>query len=90
MNKGELIAQLSKKSKMPKTQILNVVNHFFNTIESELSKGKRIQLAGFGTWGVRHRKARTGRNPQTGASLRIPARKVPYFSAGKGLKTSVR
>jgi DNA-binding protein HU-beta len=89
MNKQELINQIAKKTKMSKTSILAITDEFLGTIENSLSKGNKVQIVGFGTWGTRKRKARNGRNPQTGAPLRIPARTVPYFSAGKGLKEAV-
>jgi DNA-binding protein HU-beta len=89
MNKQELITAVSKKTGLSKSQILNIANSILNTIETTLKKGSSVQLVGFGTWNVRRRAARMGRNPQTGAKIKIPARKVPVFSAGQKLKDAV-
>jgi DNA-binding protein HU-beta len=89
MNKQQLIATVSKKTGLSKSAVLNVTNGIFSSITSELSKGKSVQLVGFGTWKKRRRAARMGRNPQTGSPLKIPARNVPHFSAGKDLKDSL-
>ena len=89
MNKQELISAVSKKTGMSKSQILSVTNTLIDTIQGSLKKGSSVQLVGFGTWNVRKRAARIGRNPQTGAKLKIPARKVAVFSAGQKLKDAV-
>lgn len=89
MNKQELICSIAKKIDLSKSQTLNIINAIFSTIESTLKKGSQVQLVGFGTWTVRRRAARMGRNPQTGAKIKIPARKVPVFSAGQKLKDAV-
>ena len=89
MNKQELITAVSKKTGLSKSKILNIANSILNTIETTLKKGSSVQLVGFGTWNVRRRAARMGRNPQTGAKIKIPARKVPVFSAGQKLKDAV-
>ena len=67
----------------------DALNSFINTVKKSLGKGQPVSLVGFGTFGVSKRNARKGRNPQTGAEIKIPARKVPTFKAGKGLKDAV-
>ena len=67
----------------------DALNSFINTVKKTLGKGQSVSLVGFGTFGVSKRNARKGRNPQTGAEINIPARKVPTFKAGKGLKDAV-
>ncbi len=85
MNKQQLIAQVAKECKMPKSQILAMADSMFDTIEKSLKKGQAVRLVGFGTWKKTRRKARTGRNPQTGKSIKIPARNVVKFKAGQAL-----
>lgn len=65
------------------------LNSFVASVKESLGKGESVSLVGFGTFGVSHRNARKGRNPQTGAEINIPARRVPTFKAGKGLKDAV-
>lgn len=89
MNKQQLIDTVSKKAGLSKSQTLNIANTILSTIEMSLKKGGKVQLVGFGTWEVRRRAARIGRNPQTGAKIKIPARKVPVFYAGQKLKDAV-
>ncbi len=89
MNKNELIEELSDKTGFTKTDTQKFLNAYIEAIQKALKKGKEVQLVGFGTFKVTNRKARTGRNPQTGKELRIPAKKVPSFRAGKALKDSV-
>ncbi len=89
MNKNELInavaaAGLSKKD--AKTAIDAVIG----TISDELAKGEAVQLVGFGTFGVKERAAREGRNPQTGKTIKIAAKKIPVFKPGKALKDKVQ
>ena len=90
MNKGQLVNEVAKKTKLSKRQALEAVNTAFEAIKGSLKKGQRVQLIGFGSFLVRKRKARTGRNPQTGATIQIKARRVPAFSAGAALKKAVK
>ena len=85
MNKQELISSVASKTKMSKTSILNITDALFDTIESSLKKGQKVQMVGFGSWSKIRRKARTGRNPQTGKPLNIPSRNVAKFSMGSHL-----
>ena len=89
MNKGELVERIAKDAKISKTQATNALNSTLKGIQGTLKKGGKVTLVGFGTFSVGKRNARTGRNPQTGASLKIPARKVAKFSPGAGLKKAV-
>ncbi len=89
MNKGELVERIAKDAKLSKTQATNSLNAALKGIEGTLKKGGKVTLVGFGTFSVGKRKARTGRNPQTGNSLKIPARKVAKFSPGAGLRKIV-
>lgn len=90
MNKSQLIEAIAKETKMTKSDTEKAVNSMFNHIEKTLKKGQEVRLTGFGRWYVSKRKARTGRNPQTGATIKIPARNVPAFRAGNELKKAVR
>ncbi|HHK75200.1 MAG TPA: integration host factor subunit beta [Rhizobiales bacterium] len=63
-----------------------IVGTFFNEITRALTRGERVELRGFGAFSTKHRKARTGRNPRTGASVQVPEKFVPFFKAGKGLR----
>lgn len=89
MNKTDLVSQVAAKTGMTKKDVEKVVNAFFGTVEGTLKDGGKVQLVGFGTFEVRDRKARKGRNPQTGQEISIPATKVPAFKAGKALKDIV-
>ena len=89
MNKGQMIEQVAKKTGISKAKASIAVNTVFDSITATLKKGKRVQLVGFGSFLVRKRKARTGRNPQTGKTIKIAAKKVPAFSAGTALKSAV-
>ncbi len=89
MNKTELISEVAQKASMTKKDAEKVVNAFFGTVENALKDGDKVQLIGFGTFEVRERQARKGRNPQTGEEISIPAAKVPAFKAGKALKDAV-
>lgn len=89
MNKTELVAQVAEQVEMSKKDVEKLVNVLFGTIEETLSEGEKVQLVGFGTFEVRDRKARKGRNPQTGDEIEIPATRVPAFKAGKTLKDAV-
>lgn len=89
MNKTELISSVAEKSELTKKDAEKAVNAIFASIQEALAKGEKVQLVGFGTFEVRERKARTGRNPQTGEEIQIAAAKVPAFKAGKALKDAV-
>ena len=90
MNKIELVKEISKKSKVSQKSVASILDATLETIEKTVSKGKKVTLVGFGTFESRKRAARTGRNPQTGATLKIAAKKVPAFSAGKKFKELVK
>ncbi|MER0239627.1 HU family DNA-binding protein [Fulvimarina sp. MAC8] len=89
MNKNELVSAVSEKADLSKQQASAAVDAVFGTIEEALADGGDIRLVGFGTFAVTHRNASKGRNPSTGAEVDIPARNVPKFTPGKGLKDSV-
>jgi nucleoid DNA-binding protein len=89
MNKAELIDEVAKVTCSKKEAAL-AVGATLTAIQKALKKGGTVQLIGFGTFGISKRKARTGRNPQTGAAIKIAAKKVPVFKAGKGLKDAVK
>ncbi|MDD3012083.1 MAG: HU family DNA-binding protein [Candidatus Gastranaerophilales bacterium] len=89
MNKEELVKEISKKAKVSQKQASEILTITLDTIEKTVSKGKKVTLVGFGTFESRKRAARTGRNPQTGKEIKIPAKKVPAFSAGKKFKELV-
>jgi len=85
MNKQELCAQIAKQTKMPKSRIFEIMDITFGEIEKALKKKDDVRLVGFGTWKAIRKKARAGRNPQTGRKLTIPARTVAKFSMGQHL-----
>ncbi|MDX1386304.1 MAG: HU family DNA-binding protein [bacterium] len=90
MTKAELIARVAKECKIPKATAERAINSVTNNISKCLKKKDKITLTGFGTFHVSRRRARTGRNPQTGAAINIKAATVPRFKPGKQLKSSVR
>ena len=90
VNKNELIEELSEKTGFTKSDTKKFIDKYIEVISKSLKKGKDVQLVGFGTFKVTKRKARVGRNPQTGKALKIPAKKVPAFRAGKALKEAVQ
>ena len=90
MNKTELVSVVSEKTEFSKKESAQIVEALFASIEEALAKGEKVQLIGFGTFEVRERAARKGRNPQTGAEIEIPASKVPAFKPGKALKDAVK
>lgn len=90
MNKAEIVARIAKDTGLTKADAGRSLDAFLDSVAKALKKGEKVSLVGFGTFLVGRRKARTGRNPQTGAPLKIAARRVPRFSAGKGLKASVK
>ena len=89
MNKQELVEIVAESSDLSKAAAGRVVDTVFDTITDTLSKGDQVTLVGFGTFLVRDRAARTGRNPQTGEPIEIAAAKNPAFKAGKALKDAV-
>lgn len=96
MTKDEFAEKLAKKVDVSKSKAKDIIDAIFTTdarqgiIATELDAGRDFTITGFGTFGTRRRKARMGRNPQTGEQIRIPAMTVPTFRAGKGLKERVR
>ena len=90
MTKEEMIAVMAQQSGISKRQATSALEAFMGGIEGQLKKGKKVSFSGFGTFSVSERKARKGRNPQTGATISIPATKVPVFKAGKHLKEEIR
>ncbi len=90
MNKTELVSVVSEKTEFSKKESAQIVDALFASIEEAIAKGEKVQLIGFGTFEVRERAARKGRNPQTGAEIEIPASKVPAFKPGKALKDAVK
>ena len=90
MNKQDLIAKIAQDTGISKTNAAAAVESFFAGITKSLKKGQPITFVGFGTFKTAQRKARTARNPQTGAAIKIPKRRVVRFTAGKGLKNAVR
>ncbi|GAB1806092.1 MULTISPECIES: HU family DNA-binding protein [Priestia] len=90
MKKTELIDAVATKTELTKQDSKKAIDALFETISNTLSKEEKIQLLGFGTFEVRNRAERTGRNPQTGEEMIIPASKVPAFKPGKELKEAVK
>jgi DNA-binding protein HU-beta len=90
MTKVELISKVAKEAKITKVAAGKAIDSVTDSITKELKKGGRITLTGFGTFSVAKRKARTGRNPQTGEKIKIRAAKTARFKPGKGLKDAVR
>ena len=89
MNRTELVAAIAEQTELSKKDAEKALKAFTDVVAAELKKGEKIQLVGFGTFEVSERAARTGRNPQTGASMEIKASKTPKFKAGKALKDAV-
>lgn len=89
MNKQQLIAKIAEDVGITKAAASHAVESFFDGVVKSLKKGQPITFVGFGTFKTAQRKARTARNPQTGAAIKIPKRRVVRFSAGKALKSAV-
>ena len=89
MNKTELIAAVAEKANISKKDSEAIVTATFDTIVDALKEGEKVQLVGFGSFEVKHRAARTGRNPKTKAAITIPASSTPTFKAGKAFKDAV-
>ena len=90
MNKADLIEQISKMTSSTKANTERLLDAFIDVVSKNVKKKDGVKLVGFGTFSVSARKARVGRNPQTGEEIQIPARKVPVVRPGKELKESVR
>ncbi len=89
MNKAEIVARMAKDSGLTKADALRALDAFLENVTRSLKKGEKVTLVGFGTFVVGRRRARAGRNPQTGALIKIPARRVPRFVVGKNLKDTI-
>jgi len=90
MTKAELVASVGKEAKISKASAEKAVNAFTNTVMKALKKGDKLTLTGFGSFSVARRKARTGRNPQSGKEIKIPATRVAKFKPGSVLKSAVK
>jgi DNA-binding protein HU-beta len=90
MTKADLVEKMAKDADIAKVAAGKALDSLIDAVTRTLKKGDKLALVGFGTFSVGKRKARTGRNPQTGAAIKIPARRVPRFSAGKTLKDALR
>lgn len=90
MTKADLVAQVAKKANLTAKAAKDAVSVVFSTIADAMKRGEKVVVTGFGTFMVRKRAARKGRNPQTGAEIQIPATKTPGFTAGKSLKRMVK
>ena len=90
MNKTEFVAAVAEEAKLSKKDAQEAVNAFITVVTKALKKNDKVQLVGFGTFEVAKRAARTGRNPQTGATIEIKASRTPKFKAGKALKDLIR
>lgn len=89
MNKAELVEAIAKVTRQTKAETERALDAFIDVVTKNIQKKEGVKLVGFGTFGVSERKARVGRNPQTGEEIQIPARTVPVFRPGKELKESV-
>ena len=89
MNKAELIDAVAESADLSKAAASNAVDAVFDVITNALKAGDSVTVVGFGTFSVKQRAARSGRNPQTGATIQIGAKQVPKFTAGKALKDAV-
>ncbi len=90
MTKAELIDKIAIAAGISRTAASNALNSMIENITRTLQKGQKVTLLGFGTFSVQQRKARSGRNPKTGEEIRIPASKLPKFTAGTALKNSLK
>ena len=86
MTKAELVEEVSEKTGLPKKQAEIVVNTVFESIVETLTTGEKIELRGFGSFRIRQRDSRMGRNPKTGEKVDVPAKRIPYFKPGKELR----
>jgi len=90
MNKSDLIGAIAQKAGITKVQAKSAIDSYHETVAEELKNGGSVEIAGFGSFSVSSRAARTGRNPKTGATLQIKAANVPKFKPGKALKDSIK
>lgn len=90
MNKAEIVEKIAKDTGVTKVTAAAAVESMIDGITKALKKGNSVSFVGFGTFKTASRKARTARNPQTGAAIKIPKRRVPRFTAGKALKAAVK
>ena len=90
MTKSELIDKIANSAGISRTAANNALNATLDNITRSLKRGQKVTLIGFGTFSVHDRKARTGRNPKTGESIKIPSARIPKFTAGKALKNSIK
>lgn len=90
MTRGDLISVMAARADITKVAAEKALNAFLDGVKNSLKRGERVSLVGFGTFDVAKRAARKGRNPRTGAEIRIPATKTPKFKAGKSLKGAVK
>jgi integration host factor subunit beta len=86
MTKAELVDEVARVVQLTKKQAETIVNIVFDSIVDSLRSGQKIELRGFGSFRLRNRKSRTGRNPKTGEKVEVPSKKIPYFKPGKELK----
>ena len=89
MNKGQLVTEVAEKTGLSKSAVAQITDSLLDTIGDSLNQGDDVAIVGFGTWKKKQRAARKGRNPQTGATINIPAKNTVGFSAGKALKDKV-
>ena len=89
MTKADLVEAVATATKLSRRSSEQVVTVFFESIVESLCRGDKVELRGFGTFRLRHRRARTGRNPKTGESVQVPAKAVPFFKPGKELRRLV-
>jgi DNA-binding protein HU-beta len=90
MTKEQLVARIAKEANISKRQANEAVKTFFDSVTGTLKRGQKASFVGFGTFSTTKRKARTGRNPRTGASIKIPAARIPKFRPGKALRDAVK
>ena len=90
MNKAELANELARRAKLSKSKAWEILDATFDSIKTTLKKGQKVQLVGFGSFLVKQRNARVGRNPKTGEQIQIKARRVPAFQAGSELKNALK
>lgn len=90
MTKSELVEAIANEADLSKADAERALNAFINTVKKSLKKGNPVTMVGFGTFDISKRKARMGRNPQTGEAIKIAAATLPKFKAGKGLKDAVK
>ena len=90
MTKAELVEKIAKEASLTKAEAGRALDITIDTVTKAMKKGDKVTLVGFGSFSVSKRKARTGRNPRTGATIKIPAHRAPKFTAGQGLKDAVK